>query len=536
MNDKPKGNGGNRGRNVIVYSDGTGQAGGFRFDETRSNVYKMFRATRCGPDSSINPREQVAFYDPGLGSQADGANIFGKALRWIHNTVAQATGFGITRNLIDCYAALIQLWRPGDRIFLVGFSRGAYTVRCLCGIVARCGIPTHAADKPGVPIELDDASARRLAAEAVKHVYQFTEPRKIDKATPRQKFLLATRERIARRFRKRYGSAEPAAPENANVYPYLVGVFDTVAALGNWPTFLLFSTIFVVGVTVFAGVIQALVDFLPAGGFFAHFTFGNVFFGMIALAALTAVAVYVYTHLKWDFTVDGYGWKDKLRTIHFNELWMQFYDTELSAQVSYARHAISIDENRKDFARVGWSSPRGAGKDANGIQWFEQVWFAGNHSDIGGSYPENESRLSDIALDWMARWAAAVPDGLKFDRSVLKVWPHPEGAQHDEVAAGFSSIPRWTGITWTEKNRDLSDEGLHGIMHASVYRRFDGESVRLTHGFGAYRPASLRRHEDFARFWEPGAPFPANSYDGQKNLAGEPPEFPAEARTPNEEA
>jgi Uncharacterized alpha/beta hydrolase domain (DUF2235) len=56
-------------------------------------------------------------FDPGLGSQADGTNIFSKALRWIHNTVAQATGFGITRNLIDCYAAIIQ-WRPslGDSI------------------------------------------------------------------------------------------------------------------------------------------------------------------------------------------------------------------------------------------------------------------------------------------------------------------------------------------------------------------------------------------------------------------------------------
>lgn len=127
--------------------------------------------------------------------------------RRFHNTVAQATGFGITRNLIDCYAALIQLWRPGDRIFLVGFSRGAYTVRCLAGIVARCGIPTHADGKPETSIKLDDAAARKLAAEAVKHVYQFTEPRKAETATPRQKFLLTTRERIARSFRRRYGSA-----------------------------------------------------------------------------------------------------------------------------------------------------------------------------------------------------------------------------------------------------------------------------------------------------------------------------------------
>ena len=513
-------------KNVVIYSDGTGQAGGFRFDEARTNVYKMFRASRCGPDSVIDPREQVAFYDPGLGSQADGANVFGKALRWIHNTVAQATGFGITRNLIDCYAALIQLWRPGDRIFLVGFSRGAYTVRCLAGIIARCGLPTHAADDPEESLKLDDASVRKLAAKAVKHVYQFTEPRNIDKATPRQKFLLETRERIARRFRQRYGSADPALPDNANVYPYFVGVYDTVAALGNLPTFLLFTGIFVAGIAVAASIIQALVAFLPFNSFLAHFTFGRIFCGVIALAALIALAVYVYTHLKWDFAIEDYGRESKLRTIHLNELWMQFYDTELSAQVNYARHAISIDENRKDFARVGWSSPRGAAKDPSGLQWFEQIWFAGNHADIGGGYPENESRLSDITLDWMTRWAEAVPDGLKFDRTVLNVWPHPEGPQHDEVAAGFGSVPRWTGITWTEKHRDLPGEGRDGIMHQSVYRRFDLESVRLTDGFRPYRPKTLLRHVDFERFWSAGASFPATSYIGQTKLAGEPPQRP----------
>jgi uncharacterized protein (DUF2235 family) len=101
----------------------------------------MYRATRCGPDSLVDPREQLAFYDPGLGSQADGGHFTGRLLRWVHNTVAQATGFGITRNIIDCYAALIRLWEPGDRIFLFGFSRGAYTVRCLGGVIAKCGIP-----------------------------------------------------------------------------------------------------------------------------------------------------------------------------------------------------------------------------------------------------------------------------------------------------------------------------------------------------------------------------------------------------------
>src|SRR5437870_2591404 len=62
-------------------------------------------------------------------------------------------------------------------------------------------------------------------------------------------------------------------------------------------------------------------------------------------------------------------------------------------------------------------------QDANGIITFQQFWFAGNHSDIGGSYPENESRLSDISLKWMTQAAETIPSGLKIDRSVLQLYP-----------------------------------------------------------------------------------------------------------------
>jgi hypothetical protein len=55
-----------------LISDGSGQVGGINFDEDRTNIYKMHRACRVGPDSGIDPAEQVAFYDPSLGSVADG--------------------------------------------------------------------------------------------------------------------------------------------------------------------------------------------------------------------------------------------------------------------------------------------------------------------------------------------------------------------------------------------------------------------------------------------------------------------------------
>ena len=53
-------------KNIVVYSDGTGQDGGVRPEQRVSNVYKMYRASRTGPDNPIDPNEQVTFYDPGL--------------------------------------------------------------------------------------------------------------------------------------------------------------------------------------------------------------------------------------------------------------------------------------------------------------------------------------------------------------------------------------------------------------------------------------------------------------------------------------
>lgn len=63
------------GPNILIFSDGTGQAGGLLVDENRSNIYKLYRATRVGPDSAVDPRRQLAFYDPGLGSQSDNGQI-----------------------------------------------------------------------------------------------------------------------------------------------------------------------------------------------------------------------------------------------------------------------------------------------------------------------------------------------------------------------------------------------------------------------------------------------------------------------------
>jgi hypothetical protein len=219
-------------KNIVILSDGTGQAGGINFDEARTNVYKLYRACRVGPDTQIDPSEQVAFYDPGLGSAADGGHFKVGWLRTFYNVASMATGLGITANIIDCYAAIIRLYEPGDRIFLVGFSRGAYTVRSLAGAISYCGIPRQLPG--GAPLRLDLEGSRELAEHAVKDVYQFCSSYDRAKVGDYLQFMLQTRDAIATKFRAEHGcSAVKDGIEQANVFPYFIGVFDTVAALGN---------------------------------------------------------------------------------------------------------------------------------------------------------------------------------------------------------------------------------------------------------------------------------------------------------------
>jgi uncharacterized protein (DUF2235 family) len=487
-------------KNILIFSDGTGQAGGLRFDEDRSNVYKLFRATRVGPDSCINPSEQVAFYDPGLGSQADGSNLWGRGFRRaIYNTVSQVTGFGITANIVDCYAAIIRLYEDDDRIFLFGFSRGAYTVRCLAGVLAHCGIPRNL---PGdQPLKRDVPASQALAAYAVKHIYQFTETRKKDETNAYQEFLQSTRALIAKRFREQHKSFDSQNPENANVYPYFIGVFDTVAALGNWKKSVLFLMAFLIGALVVSFILSLLPLFLDAP-ILGYLTIKNVFTTLVIAAAAIALFLYLYTHIKFDFGVPGYSWWQKIKTFHLTSMWQTFYDRSLNPNVQYAKHAISIDESRSDFQRVEWSRfPSRSVRDDHGNIWFEQIWFPGSHADVGGSYNENESRLSDGALKWMLACASVIPNGIKHDRSALQLFPDSAGMQHDERKAGLGLLTRRFNVTWRKQDRVLPiPEGemkSKATMHKSVYDRFDLPDVLQHDCRCIYRPETLRNHVDF---------------------------------------
>lgn len=482
------------GKTILIFSDGTGQIGGVRPDQRLSNIYKLYRATRPGPDSPIHPQKQVVFYDAGLGVGETGGLTF----RRLRNLLSAAIGTGIDENVIDCYAAAIANYQTGDQICLFGFSRGAYTVRALANVMNLCGVPTT--DGDGQPVPRYGPRLRKIATDAVRYVYNH------GAGHPRGQFE-TEREEKANRFRAKYGSAGVGADgePQGNIQPTFIGVFDTVAALGSRSATLL-------ALAGFAGLTALTV----VVGLYAPWWLT----ALVALAPLTAAYWVVtvlagqikYFHPDPDWKPSLWrprSWLELARGSHLAWWSGKNYDRYIDKEVRYLRHAMAIDETRASFPRVPWG--RQEDYDWNTRQgindWLVQVWFAGNHSDVGGSYPEEESRLSDIALQWMIDELRAAIPGVLIRRRLLVTVPDPLGLQHDERQATLDRQPelvrRLTGsrLTWPKKARPVDGE-----LHPSVLTRLAAPAVPQMGEVKPYRPEKLQAHPKTKQFYPSASP------------------------------
>lgn len=122
-------------KNIVICCDGTGNEFGTR----NSNVVKLFQVLRR------DPSDQVAYYDPGVGTMA-APEAISKAAKWVTWRFGLAFGYGLTRNVCEAYAYLMDHYLAGDRVFVFGFSRGAYTVRVLAAMLHKVGLLERGAD------------------------------------------------------------------------------------------------------------------------------------------------------------------------------------------------------------------------------------------------------------------------------------------------------------------------------------------------------------------------------------------------------
>ena len=171
-------------KRLVVCCDGTWNKPD---NQAITNVEKIARTVQSDPRATGGVY-QLVYYVSGVGAGSYAAD----------RLLGGAFGFGLFHNVIACYRFLAQNYEPGDEIFIIGFSRGAYTARSVAGMVGRVGLLTK-------------VSLVEERLPAAVHMYQRTD-------LPQGAFGSSVDE-----FKH-----DHCHPAKVN----FLGVFDTVGALG----------------------------------------------------------------------------------------------------------------------------------------------------------------------------------------------------------------------------------------------------------------------------------------------------------------
>lgn len=212
-------------KNIILCSDGTGNT---TVKNRGTNVFKLFEAI----DTNHTTPRQVAIYDDGVGSGTSKlSQIFGGAF-----------GYGLSRNVRQLYTALVRNYNPGDNVYMFGFSRGAFTVRSLAGMVSYMGI-----------LDREHCHTDAELKDYVRHAYR--EYRRSQRAwlerllsflfvSPRLQYRRKVKKHThlvsATEFKAQYSIKQEDLEPGKKLMRF-IGVWDTVSAVGfpvPWVTWL----------------------------------------------------------------------------------------------------------------------------------------------------------------------------------------------------------------------------------------------------------------------------------------------------------
>lgn len=178
-------------RNIVLCCDGTAN----EFAADRTNVVKLYYSLVQGQS------QQLTYYHPGLGTMEPPGALTAVARRTTR-LLGKAVGYGLEADIRDAYVFLMNNFQPGDRVFLFGFSRGAYTVRSVASLLKMFGLLPPDND-PFVPYAIRMLTALDRSENADNNRY----------------FSLA-------------GQFKEAFDAAGSCRPHFVGVWDTVSSVG----------------------------------------------------------------------------------------------------------------------------------------------------------------------------------------------------------------------------------------------------------------------------------------------------------------
>jgi uncharacterized protein (DUF2235 family) len=122
------------GRNLVICPDGTR-------NEPETGATNVARLYGIAQKSD----EQLVYYDPGVGTMGDlaAATRLGAV---VDPRPGLVVGHGVKESIEEAYRFLMYTYQPGDRVFVFGFSRGAYTARAPVGMLRTVGLLHSDAD------------------------------------------------------------------------------------------------------------------------------------------------------------------------------------------------------------------------------------------------------------------------------------------------------------------------------------------------------------------------------------------------------
>jgi len=143
-------------KTIVWFCPGTWQKYG-----TGTNCQRLFDALL---PTDRDGNRVTKFYDSGIGSS--GSDSFRK--------FAGIFGFGLSRHIIDAYLKISKCHEVGDKIAIFGYSRGAFTARCIAGIITRFGLMN--VDE----LNLLGPRGQRNAARKILRRYRADKPQEIE--------------------------------------------------------------------------------------------------------------------------------------------------------------------------------------------------------------------------------------------------------------------------------------------------------------------------------------------------------------------
>ena len=168
-------------KRIALFLDGT-----WNTVQDNTNIWRMKSLCPVGSD-------QITYYSVGVGTQ------YGERIK------GGMFGYGLDDEVIHAYEWLTENYEPNDRIYIFGFSRGAFTARSLAGLISKCGLL-----KPGSPLSLRQLYNRYRKGQAVHTIRELQN-------------VLAAQRTFEEKWLLEYSMAIPI---------FFQGVYDTVGALG----------------------------------------------------------------------------------------------------------------------------------------------------------------------------------------------------------------------------------------------------------------------------------------------------------------